>query len=334
MKAIDGPRLIKLFIVLIILGISLYYEYKIYYKCIYDSIDIELKDNTVIEYGKGKVDVRKFIKNVEGKIISKKTELDTSIVGKQKLILKVKKANVEKKIPVVISIVDSTAPVISLKSDVVKINVDDNYNLNDNVLSVVDEIDGNIDFSDNISRELKKNYNIFSSDDIKNVGSHNIVVNATDSYGNSSSVNYTLVVEETAFQRATRIHYNLPANSQSDLLVSVAYSLLGKAYVSGGNGPDVFDCSGLVKYVYSSVGINISRSSSSQLYDGRAVSTTDMMPGDIICWGNSGRVTHTAIYVGNDQMIHAANYSQGVILSSVSGWDRGSYDNIISVRRI
>ena len=64
MKAIDGPRLIKLFIVLIILGISLYYGYKIYYKCIYDSIAIELKDNTVIEYGKGKVDVKKFIKNV------------------------------------------------------------------------------------------------------------------------------------------------------------------------------------------------------------------------------------------------------------------------------
>lgn len=334
MKSIVRPNIVKFLIIIIIVFFTLFFGYKVYYDYIYNSIDIKLKSNTKVNYGNGKVDIKEFIKEVDGKIVSKNTKLDTSIVGKKKVILKVKKATVEKKIPVVISVVDSVAPVISLKSDVVKVNIEDNYNLNDNILSVVDEIDGNINYTDNKDVEGKKNYTIISNDNIKNLGSHNIVVNASDSFGNVSSANYTLIVEENAFQRVTRIHYNLPANSKSDLIVGVAYSLIGKAYGSGGSGPDVFDCSGLVQYVYSSVGIYISRSSSTQLYDGRAVSVNDMMPGDIICWGNGGRITHTSIYVGSDKMIHAANPSQGVILSSVSGWNRGSYDNIISVRRI
>ena len=68
---------------------------------------------------------------------------------------------------------------------------------------------------------------------------------------------------------------------------------------------------------------------------GVAVSRNDMMPGDIICWGyGDGVIAHTAIYVGNGQMIHAANYDQGVILSNVDSWERGSSQNVISIRRI
>ena len=59
------------------------------------------------------------------------------------------------------------------------------------------------------------------------------------------------------------------------------------------------------------------------------------MPGDIISWGYSnGYATHSALYVGNGMMIHAANPSQGVILSNISSWDAGSSDQIISVRRV
>ena len=45
-------------------------------------------------------------------------------------------------------------------------------------------------------------------------------------------------------------------------------------------------------------------------------------------------VTHSALYVGNGQMIHATNPSQGVVLSSVAGWESGSIDSLMAVRRI
>ena len=331
MKSIDGPKLRWLIVLVFSVFGVLYCSYNYYYNYIYDSINVTLKSN-VIEYGSEKVDVTKFIKSVDGEIISKDNKFDTAIIGEQEIILKVKKAIVEKEIPVVISVIDATAPVINLKNDVVKIIKGDNFDLNDNVLSVIDEIDGNIEYSNNDDDNLKK-YNIVSSDDISSVGTHMIIVEAIDSCGNVSTADYTLMVEESPFQRATRVNYNLSANRFSDTLVSVAYSLLGKPY-GHGNGPDIFDCSGLVQYVYSSVGIGISRSSYTQLYDGLAVSRNDIMPGDIICWGNGSNVSHTAIYVGNDQMIHAANPSQGVILSSVSGWDRGSTADIVSIRRI
>ena len=70
------------------------------------------------------------------------------------------------------------------------------------------------------------------------------------------------------------------------------------------------------------------------MYDGQAVSYENAQPGDILSWGYNGRVSHSAIYVGNGLMIHATNPRQGVIVSDVQSWIRGSGLNIISVRRI
>ena len=336
MKSIDGPTVRKLIKLILLFIFTIYVGYTFYYNYTYKSISVELKKNTSVEYNSKDFNIKKFIKKVDGKIISINNELDTSLLGAQELILKVKKGTVVKNVPVVISVVDVTAPVINLKNDVVRITRGQEYNLNDNVASVIDEIDGSIQFSNNNTAEENLNkYSVYTSTDINSVGVHAIAVEAVDSYGNIARASYTLEVQEiTPYQRATRIHYNLAPNVHSDALVATAYSLLGKPY-GPSNGPDVFDCSGLVQYVYASVGIHVSRSSGTQLYDGLAVSRNDMMPGDIICWGyGDGTIAHTAIYVGNGQMIHAANYNQGVILSYVDGWDRGSSQDIISIRRI
>ena len=63
--------------------------------------------------------------------------------------------------------------------------------------------------------------------------------------------------------------------------------------------------------------------------------TNGVEPGDILLWGYSAGVpTHSAIYVGNGQMIHATNPRQGVIASDVAAWTRGSGTSVIAVRRI
>lgn len=336
MKSIDGPTVKKLIKLILLFIFTIYVGYVFYYSYTYKSINVELKKNTSVEYKSENFDIKNVIKKIDGKIISVDNELDTSLLGAQELVLKVKKGIVVRNVPVVISVVDVTAPVINLKNDVVKITKGQVFNLTDNIASVVDDVDGDIHCSNDLSSDNSvKKYSVYADSDVNAVGVHAIAVEAVDSYGNVARANYTLEVQEiTPYQRATKIHYNLPINSHSDALVATAYSLLGKPY-GPANGPDVFDCSGLVQYVYASVGISVSRSSGTQLYDGLAVSRNDMFPGDIICWGyGDGNISHTAIYVGNGMMIHAANYNQGVILSNVDSWERGSGSKVISVRRI
>ncbi len=61
-----------------------------------------------------------------------------------------------------------------------------------------------------------------------------------------------------------------------------------------------------------------------------------MQPGDIIVWStkSNNAPTHTAIYVGGDTMIHAANPRTGVIQSSVSYWESHGGGHIATIRRV
>ena len=77
-----------------------------------------------------------------------------------------------------------------------------------------------------------------------------------------------------------------------------------------------------------------SRGTWTQQYEGVGVSYSEIQPGDVIIWGYAdGQPTHSALYVGNGQMIHAANYGTGVIQSDVGYWLSGSGTHILTVRR-
>lgn len=109
---------------------------------------------------------------------------------------------------------------------------------------------------------------------------------------------------------------------------AMAKSLLGKRYVSGGSGPNSFDCSGLMYYIYKQLGHPIARGSSSQYYNsGYFVSTSEMQPGDLIFFfnprndrsGGTLPTTHVGMYVGNGQFIHASTNSYRVQYDSIYG---------------
>lgn len=118
-------------------------------------------------------------------------------------------------------------------------------------------------------------------------------------------------------------------------VVEYAKNYLGCKYVSGGSSPATgFDCSGFTSYVYKNFGVSLSRASKGQINDGVAVSRSDLQPGDIVVFNNSGNtaIGHVGIYIGGDNFIHAANPSQGVTITSLSS----SYYNkrYVGARRV
>lgn len=306
-------------VALILLSLSIY---TICYREIYDSISISTVKTPIVEYGSANYDIDKLIKNVDGTIVSVKQDIVTDSVGVQELILVVSKGNISKEIPVTIEVKDSIGPEIVIENEVIEIEQGTNYDILSNITNVYDDVDGDISYIDSSSvSDDSCNYYTYYSDFNYNVpGEYVVNINAVDKNLNSTSKTFKIVVNK---------------RSVGETVSSIAYSLVGSPYIMGANGPYGFDCSGFVQYVYSRLGIYISRSSSTQLYDGVAVSYSDILPGDIINWGYSNGVsTHSALYVGNGKMIHAANTSMGVIISDVGYWLSASGTQIIGVRRI
>jgi len=123
------------------------------------------------------------------------------------------------------------------------------------------------------------------------------------------------------------------ASSKGQAVVELAKQHLGKAYVYGATGPNNFDCSGLVYYVYKSMGVTLNRVADDQMSNGTAVSKDNLQPGDIVGFANSsGYVNHVGIYVGNGMMIHAPQTGDVVKYTSITS---GSYARrLVGGRRI
>lgn len=112
-------------------------------------------------------------------------------------------------------------------------------------------------------------------------------------------------------------------------IVDYAMQYLGNKYVHGGQSLITgTDCSGFTSLIYKEFGYSLSRTPAGQLSGaGRGIDYSEIQPGDIICYG-SRQCSHVALYIGNGQIIHAANSRKGVIIS------RADYDNILGVRNI
>lgn len=103
-------------------------------------------------------------------------------------------------------------------------------------------------------------------------------------------------------------------------IVNYAMQFLGNKYVHGGRSLVTgTDCSGFTSYTYAAFGYSLSRTPQGQWgSNGRQISMDEIQPGDIVCYSSSGgKCTHVALYIGNGQVIHAANPRSGVIISNV-----------------
>lgn len=103
-------------------------------------------------------------------------------------------------------------------------------------------------------------------------------------------------------------------------IANFALQFQGYAYVWAGNTPAGFDCSGFTQYVIlNTLGVDIGHGTAGQMNHGYRVDWGTWMPGDLIYFAGTyaSGISHTGVYIGDGQMIHAANSSSGVIISSL-----------------
>ena len=101
-------------------------------------------------------------------------------------------------------------------------------------------------------------------------------------------------------------------------IVKSALGFVGVPYVWGGTTPSGFDCSGLVQYVYGHAGVTLPRTSQQQSTMGKAVSLSNLQPGDLVFWGSTGTAYHVAIYIGNSEFVQAPEPGQNVKVTKLA----------------
>jgi peptidoglycan DL-endopeptidase CwlO len=108
------------------------------------------------------------------------------------------------------------------------------------------------------------------------------------------------------------------ANTVGEQALEAALTRRGDPYVWGAAGPDSFDCSGLVKWAYAQVGINLPHYTVSQWNMGEHISKSQLEPGDLVFFFPT--IEHVGIYVGDGLMLDAPQTGQVVQIQPIF-WD-------------
>ena len=149
-----------------------------------------------------------------------------------------------------------------------------------------------------------------------------------------SKINYNGSTGYVSSQYLSSSNTNSSTSTSStvDKVISLAKSLLGKAYVWGAQGPSTFDCSGYTYYVMkNAANITLPRVSKDQSTYGTYVSKSNLKEGDLVFFDtdgdNDGNVSHVGIYLGNNQFIHASSSKGKVVISEMSTYYTKAYVN-------
>jgi cell wall-associated NlpC family hydrolase len=120
--------------------------------------------------------------------------------------------------------------------------------------------------------------------------------------------------------------------------IDIADDYLGVPYKYGGTSPVTgFDCSGFVQHVFARQGVSLPRTSRQQAQVGNSI-TPDwraVSAGDLVMFADNGPISHVAIYVGRNRIIHSSSSGGGVRFDDLST-QRGSWfvDHMVAARRV
>ena len=122
------------------------------------------------------------------------------------------------------------------------------------------------------------------------------------------------------------------ASGRIDKLISIASKQVGKPYILGKNGPESYDCSGLVYYCLRQTGVYTRRLNAAGLAKttswAKVSSMGALKRGDLIFFksDDNSRVGHVAIYVGSGMMIDASSANGQVMKRSCTGgWSKRNF---------
>lgn len=127
-------------------------------------------------------------------------------------------------------------------------------------------------------------------------------------------------LEERAQQAETKVK----AKKVRSRIIEIAKDQIGDRYVPGRSGPDGFDCSGLVRYVFKqAMGKELPHQSRAQYGKVERISVEEAQPGDLVFFFRNG-AHHVGIYIGKGKMIDAPGRGHRVRVSPITGswWGR------------
>ncbi|MGG8405520.1 NlpC/P60 family protein [Streptomyces sp. 12297] len=108
---------------------------------------------------------------------------------------------------------------------------------------------------------------------------------------------------------------NVKASGRAGAALAAAQTKIGFPYISGNEGPNSFDCSGLTQWAYRQAGVDISRVTFTQVNDGKRIGRSELQPGDLVFF--YGDLHHVGLYAGNNMTLHASNPRSGVKYESM-----------------
>lgn len=123
---------------------------------------------------------------------------------------------------------------------------------------------------------------------------------------------------------------DIPEPTRAELAVRYALDAVGTPYRWGGESPSSgFDCSGLVRWAYGRVGVDLPHSSYALYGEGRRVREGKMEPGDILFFEGLG---HVGLYLGSGRMVHAPQTGRNVEIVRLGSTNYGT--RLIGARRV
>lgn len=121
-----------------------------------------------------------------------------------------------------------------------------------------------------------------------------------------------------------------PAPALGERAAKHALEVVGTPYRWGGQSPETgFDCSGLVRWAYGRVGVDLPHSSYALYDESRRVRESRMEPGDLLFFEGLG---HVGLYLGNGRMVHSPQTGRSVEVVRLASTSYGA--RLIGVRRV
>lgn len=115
------------------------------------------------------------------------------------------------------------------------------------------------------------------------------------------------------------LNYDTEVSNIRIKMINFAKQYVGYSYRYGGTSlKNGIDCSAFTQQVYRQHGISIPRTSSSQGSSGTRVSKENLKPGDLVFYGSGSSINHVAMFIGNNQIVHASNRRDGIKISKMN----------------